>query len=127
MKKFAYMARMSLLTMMMLFACLGMSVSLAEDVPVVAAASDLSYALVKISDQFTRETGHKIRLSFGSSGNLKRLVEQGAPFEMYLSADEDYVFQLAEQGYTIDRGQIYALGRLVLFAPQSSALAESLD
>jgi len=121
------MARMSLLTMMMLFACLGMSVSLAEDVPVVAAASDLSYALVKISDQFTRETGHKIRLSFGSSGNLKRLVEQGAPFEMYLSADEDYVFQLAEQGYTIDRGQIYALGRLVLFAPQSSALAESLD
>lgn len=121
------MLRKSLLTMMMLTVCLWNSGGFADDAPVIAAASDLSYALVKISEQFTRETGQQIRVSFGSSGNLKRLVELGAPFEMFMSADENYVFQLAEQGHTVDRGKIYALGRLVLFAPQGSALAQSLN
>ena len=121
------MVRKSFLTMMTLMAFLWNPASFADDVPVIAAASDLSYALVKISAQFTRETGQKIRLSFGSSGNLKRLIEQGAPFEMFMSADENYVFQLAEQGHTVDRGQVYALGRLALFAPQGSALAQSLN
>jgi len=121
------MLRKLLLTMMMLTACSWSSGSFADDTPVIAAASDLSYALVRISRQFTRQTGQKIRLSFGSSGNLKRLVEQGAPFEIFMSADENYVFQLAEQGHTVDRGQVYALGRIVLFAPQGSTLAQSLD
>ncbi len=117
----------SLLTMTMSIFLYWGSVCYANDVPVIAAASDLSYILVKISDRFTRETGQKIRVSFGSSGNLKRLAEQGAPFEIFMSADENYVFQLADQGLTVDRGQIYASGRLVLFAPQDSALAKSPD
>ncbi len=119
------MNRKSLLTMTMLFFLLWGSVGHANEDPVIAAASDLSYALVKVSDRFTRETGQKLRVSFGSSGNLKRLVEQGAPFEIFMSADEDYVFQLADQGLTVDRGLVYALGRLVLFASRGSALAES--
>jgi molybdate transport system substrate-binding protein len=121
------MARKLFLTMMTFMAFLWNVASFANDAPVIAAASDLSYVLIRVSEQFTRQTGQEIRLSFGSSGNLKRLVEQGAPFEMFMSADENYVFQLAEQGHTIDRGQVYALGRLVLFAPQDSALAHSLE
>lgn len=121
------MMRKSFLTIMTLMALLWNLASIANDAPVIAAASDLSYALARISEQFTRETGQQIRVSFGSSGNLKRLVEQGAPFEIFMSADENYVFQLAEQGHTVDRGQVYALGRLVLFAPQGSALAQSLN
>lgn len=121
------MGRKLFLTMMMLFAFLWQPASHAGDAPVIAAASDLSYALVKVSDQFTNETGQKIRISFGSSGNLKRLIEQGAPFELFMSADENYVFQLAEQGHTVDRGQIYALGRLALFAPHDSAFAQRLN
>lgn len=121
------MLRKSLLTLMMLTACFWHPGGFADDAPVIAAASDLSYALIKISEQFTRETGQQIRVSFGSSGNLKRLVEQGAPFEMFMSADENYVFQLAEQGHTVDRGRVYALGRLVLFAPQDSVFAQSLN
>jgi molybdate transport system substrate-binding protein len=126
-REFLFMPRKSFLTMMMSMAFLWNAAGLADDAPVIAAASDLSYALVKISEQFTRQTGQKLRLSFGSSGNLKRLIEQGAPFEMFMSADENYVFQLAEAGHTVDRGQIYALGRLALFAPQGSALGASLD
>ncbi len=121
------MARKSFLTIAVLFAFLWSLVSFAENAPVIAAASDLSYVLVKLSDRFTRETGRKLRVSFGSSGNLKRLIEQGAPFELFMSADENYVFQLADQGHAIDRGQVYALGRLALFAPRGSALAKSLD
>ena len=101
--------------------------AIADDVPVIAAASDLSYALGKVVDRFTRETGRKLRVSFGSSGNLMRLIEQGAPFEMFMSADENYVLRLATQGQTIDQGWIYAFGRLALFAPRGSALEQSLD
>src|SRR3712207_8741933 len=44
-----------------------------------------------------------IRLSFGSSGNITRQIEQGSPVELFLSADEAFVFRLAEGGHTRDR------------------------
>lgn len=126
------MARKLCLATMLLFSFLWQPASYASgtsssNVPVIAAASDLSYALGKVSAQFSQETGNRVRISFGSSGNLKRLIEQGAPFELFMSADENYVFQLAEQGHTFDQGQVYALGRLVLFAAHGSALAKQLD
>ena len=116
----------SFVVVMTLYALLWSSLSFAAEVPVIAAASDLSYVLTRVSEQFTRETGQKIRLSFGSSGNLKRLIEQGAPYEVFMSADEDYVLQLAEQGHSVDQGRVYALGRVALFAPHGSALEQSL-
>lgn len=112
---------------MMLFAMFWQPAVHANDTPIIAAASDLTYALNKVSSQFSNETGHKIRISFGSSGNLKRQIEQGAPFEIFMSADENYVFHLAEKGYTQDKGLIYASGRLALFAPHGSPLVKHLD
>lgn len=120
-------SRSLLLMLMTLFTLLWQPAAHASDAPIIAAASDLTYALNKLSNQFTQETGHKIRISFGSSGNLKRQIEQGAPFELFLSADENYVLQLAEKGYTHDQGVIYASGRLAVFAPYGSPLAEHLD
>ncbi|WP_447043413.1 molybdate ABC transporter substrate-binding protein [Vreelandella sp. H-I2] len=81
--------------------------------PIVAAASDLQFALTEAADQFREETGHDLRLNFGSSGNFRRQIAQGAPFELYLSADERYVQALYEEGHTKDEGVIYAIGRLV--------------
>lgn len=81
--------------------------------PIVAAASDLQFALTEAAEQFRQETGHALRLNFGSSGNFRRQIAQGAPFELYLSADERYVQALYEEGYTKDEGVIYAIGRLV--------------
>ncbi|TVP48596.1 MAG: molybdate ABC transporter substrate-binding protein [Halomonas sp.] len=81
--------------------------------PVVAAASDLQFALSEAAEQFQQETGHALRLNFGSSGNFRRQIAQGAPFELYLSADEQYVHALYREGHTIDEGVIYAIGRLV--------------
>ena len=88
--------------------------------PGVAAASDLKFALEEIAAGFTRETGKPVRLTFGSSGNFRRQIAQGAPFEIFLSADESYVLALAHDGLLEDEGTLYALGRLVLFAPTGS-------
>jgi len=94
----------------------------ADEIPAIAAAADLKFALNEIAQQFTGETGLHVKLTFGSSGNFVRQIEQGAPFEIFLSADEAYVFRLADQGLTRDRGTLYAIGRVVLFAPSGSPL-----
>jgi molybdate transport system substrate-binding protein len=94
----------------------------AQEGPLIAAASDLQFALDEVVGRYSAETGRPVRLTFGSSGNFARQIEQGAPFELYLSADEDFVFRLADGGYTRDRGILYAVGRIVLFAPHGSPL-----
>lgn len=105
--------------------CLLLVVAVSESFaqrPVVAAASDLSFALTEISERFTRETGQQVELVFGSSGTLARQVRDGAPFDVFLSADESFVEQLASAGLTRDRGALYAVGRIVLFAPAGSPI-----
>src|SRR6185295_2989969 len=56
----------------------------------VAAASDLQSALPDIVAQFEKETGQQVRLTFGSSGNFFTQIQNGAPFDVFLSADIDY-------------------------------------
>lgn len=101
----------------------GASVQAQNDNPAVAAASDLKFALEDIAARFRADTQKELRLSFGSSGNYFRQIGQGAPFQLFLSADEDFVFRLHDAGKTADRGVLYATGRIVLFAPQGSPLA----
>lgn len=88
----------------------------------VAAAADLRFALGDLAERFRHDTGHSVKLSFGSSGTFTQQIERGAPFELFLSADEGFVFRLADAGLTVDRGTLYAIGRLVLFAPHGSPL-----
>jgi molybdate transport system substrate-binding protein len=90
--------------------------------PTVAAASDLQFALQEVQALFVRDTGQQVQLVFGSSGNFYRQIVEGAPFELFLSADESFVSRLAEQGLTRDGGTLYAIGRLALFAPHGSPL-----
>lgn len=95
----------------------------AAEVPAIAAAADLKFALAEAAAGFSAGTGKQVRISFGSSGTFMTQIEQGAPFEIFLSADENFVLRLAERGLTEDRGNLYAVGRIVLFAPHGSALA----
>jgi molybdate transport system substrate-binding protein len=101
--------------------------AMAIEVPVIAAASDLKFALEDIARQFTKESGRTVKLSFGSSGNFFRQISQNAPFELFMSADEQYVFDLAKQGLTVDQGSLYAIGRLVLFAPKDTPLVPDAE
>ncbi len=88
----------------------------------VAAASDLQFVLTELAERFTRERGHRVDLVFGSSGALARQIQQGAPFDLFLSADEALVERLAVAGLTRDTGVLYGVGRIVLFAPRQSPL-----
>lgn len=88
--------------------------------PAVAAAADLKFALPEIARAFEREGGRKLRLSFGSSGMLAQQIMQGAPFELFFSADESYVAMLQRNGRGEDGGRPYALGRIALFIPNGS-------
>lgn len=88
----------------------------------VAAASDLQFALPDIARAFAAAGGGQVDLVFGSSGLLARQIRDGAPFELFLSADEAFVDELARDGFTRDAGRLYAVGRLALFAPHGSPL-----
>jgi len=88
----------------------------------VAAASDLKFALEELAANFERNSGHKLRLVFGSSGNFYSQILQGAPFHLYLSADESFVFRLADAGLTLDRGRAHAVGRIGIMVPHGSPL-----
>jgi molybdate transport system substrate-binding protein len=87
----------------------------------VAAAADLNYALNELAHRFESTTGNKVTLSFGSSGNLYSQIQNGAPFDLFFSADEDYPRKLASAG-AVDGSslRIYAVGHLVLWVPASS-------
>lgn len=115
------------LTVLLLLLCKAHLSAYADTVPTVAAAADLKFALEEISKQFQRDTGKSVQLTFGSSGVFKTQIENGAPFQVFLSADEHYVFQLAERGLTVDRGSLYAVGRLVWFIPQGTGIPAQLD
>jgi molybdate transport system substrate-binding protein len=101
---------------------MALPVAAAAAPPLVAAASDLRFALDEAAAAFKRDTGNDVRIVYGSSGNFRRQIADGAPFELFLSADEALVLALAKEGRTLDDGALYATGRLVLVVPEGSAL-----
>ena len=94
----------------------------AQRPPTVAAAANLNFALTEIANQFKVDRGTSVEVVFGASGTLTRQIQDGAPFELFLAADEEFPNQLAKAGLTRDAGVVYAVGRLVIFAPNGSPL-----
>ena len=89
----------------------------------VAAAADLSAALQEVADNYEKRTGVVVKLSFGASGALTQQIQNGAPFDVFFSADMEYPRQLIADGQaesaTLYR---YAVGRLVLWVSKDSPL-----
>jgi molybdate transport system substrate-binding protein len=88
----------------------------------VAAASDLQFALAELAQAYQRQSGTAVQITLGASGNLAQQIRQGLPVDLFMSADEEFVFQLNSTGLTQDRGVIYALGRIALLVPAGSAI-----
>jgi molybdate transport system substrate-binding protein len=105
------------------------SVAAQQDAPVVAAASDLQFAVSEIAEAFRVETGLQVKLSFGSTGNFSRQIREGAPFQIFMAADEQFIADLARDGFTSGAGDLYAIGRMVIMVPHGSSLTadENLD
>jgi molybdate transport system substrate-binding protein len=94
----------------------------AQRPPTIAAAANLNFVLTEIEDQFARERGTPVDIVFGASGTLTRQIRDGAPFELFLAADEEFPKQLTAAGLTRDAGVVYAVGRLAVFAATGSPL-----
>jgi len=90
---------------------------------VVAAAADLTFAFKDVAARFQRETGNPIKLSYGSSGNFLSQIENGAPYDMFFSADVAYPKKLEAAGL-VESGTLYeyATGKLVIWVPAKSNL-----
>jgi len=89
----------------------------------VAAAADLQGVLPGIAAQFEKTTGQRVTLTFGSSGNFFTQIQNGAPFDVFLSADVDYPRRLEASGQTAPGTLVaYARGRLVLWTRRDSGV-----
>ena len=83
----------------------------------VAAASDLSGLESPLREAFERQTGYRVRFTSGASGSLARQIESGAPYDVFLSADEGRVKALADAGHVVSKTVVvYALGRVALWS-----------
>jgi molybdate transport system substrate-binding protein len=86
----------------------------------VAVASNFSLPMRKIAAQFEVESGHKVRLSFGSTGALYAQIKNGGPFHLLLAADQEAPARLEKEGLGIAGTRFtYAQGRLVLWSRQA--------
>jgi molybdate transport system substrate-binding protein len=89
----------------------------------IAAASDLQAVLPAIAHDFEKQTGVTTRLTFGSSGNFFSQIRNGAPFDVFLSADLEYPQQLVNGGQALaDTLSEYAAGRIVVWARKDAGL-----
>jgi molybdate transport system substrate-binding protein len=89
----------------------------------VAAAANLGPALREISANFEKSSGTHVELAFGASGNLAMQIENGAPFDVFLSADVDYPRRLEAKGAAAPGSlAVYATGKLVLWVTNASGI-----
>ncbi len=95
----------------------------------VAAAADLQFAFSDIARLYEQQTGRKVTLVFGSTGQLVQQIENGAPFDLIAAANISYVDRLVEQGLAVkDSAALYARGRIVLAVNKNSGIqATRLD
>ena len=92
----------------------------------IAAASDLQFVFPEIAAQYEKQSATKLAVTYGSSGNFLAQIQNGAPFDLFFSADVSYPHQLIA-GHLADPDslEVYAVGRLVLWVPPDSQLDPS--
>jgi len=104
-----------------LVTCLALNASAADIM--IAAASDLNFAFKELAAEYEKTSDNHVKLSLGSSGNFFSQIQNGAPFDLYFSADIGYPKKLEEAGLVVP-GSLYpyAVGRIVLWAGKGSHL-----
>ncbi len=107
---------MHLLILLLLFSF--QSTAFGNNNTLIAVASNLRPAMQEIRQQFEQETGIKLRISYASSGILSQQIRQGAPFELFISANQRFVERLPRS--QVRRQQVLAFGQLALMMPLSS-------
>jgi molybdate transport system substrate-binding protein len=113
------------MTKVFLFPLLALTFTLyaaAEEIT-VAAAADLQFALKDIAARYEKQSGNTVKLTFGSSGNFFSQIQNGAPFDVFFSADLDYPKKLEAAGQAEPNTLYqYATGKIVLWVRNDSKL-----
>lgn len=92
----------------------------------IAAASDLRFALKKISEEFEKENKARIIITFSSSGNLANQIKNGAPYDIFISANKLYVDELSESGFIESKKKLLK-GFIVLAARKNGVKIENIE
>lgn len=98
----------------------------------IAAAADLKFAMDEIVAAFQRsQPGHEVQVIYGSSGKFHTQIQQGAPYDLYFSADIAFPRELHKKGFAASAVQPYAVGRIALWSTMRDAsklrLSDLLD
>jgi len=93
----------------------------------VAIAADAQFVARKLAADFEKKTAIRVEVIPGSSGNLTALIENGAPYDIFLSADMHYPEKLYKAGFALEKPKIYAFGKLVLWSINERDLSKGIQ
>jgi molybdate transport system substrate-binding protein len=89
----------------------------------IAVAANMQFAMDSLAKKFTDQTGISYELVISSSGKLTAQIKEGAPYDVFVSADMDYPQHLYETGFTVNKPEVYADGKLVLWTTKNNLKA----
>ena len=94
----------------------------------VAVAANFAGPAKKLAEQFEQKTGHKLAISAGSTGKFYAQIVNGAPFEVFLSADDETPARLEKEKLAVAGSRYtYAIGKLVLWSPATGTVDDKGD
>ena len=91
-------------------------------VTTIAVAANMKDAFLAIQNEFKADNKADFRVVYGSSGNITAQILNGAPFSLFISADENYPLELAKRKITVDEGKVYAIGKIALLSKKSNGI-----
>jgi molybdate transport system substrate-binding protein len=115
---------MTRLYLFLAFLLLSVATRVCADTITVAVAANVQYAFDDLQAAFKKETGHDIKPVYNSSGKFAAQIMNGAPFDVFLSADMEYPEKLHKEGFAAAAPQVYAYGALVLWTMKDVDLAQ---
>ena len=91
-------------------------------VSTIAVAANMKDAFLAIQKEFKADNKADFRVVYGSSGNITAQILNGAPFSLFISADESYPLELVKRKMTADEGKVYAIGKVALLSKKSNGI-----
>ena len=91
-------------------------------VATIAVAANMKDAFAEIAAEFKSTGKPEMRVVYGSSGNFAAQIMNGAPFSLFIAADEQFPLELFKNGRTVDGGSVYAIGKLAIITKTSSGI-----
>ena len=118
----------SFIRLLTITALLTVSIISQAETTLVAVAANFTKPMTEIAAAFEKKTGHSAKLSFGSSGKFVAQIENAAPFEVFLAADDKTTAKVLQDGFAVANTDFtYAIGKLVLWSASTGLVDDKGD